>query len=801
MHSLFHLNTLSYGKRTIQNYSKGLNPFKKILLGLTVGTASSFWGFSQLSSPTYKQIDTKEPHTESFVPALKLSPALFAAETSELTANFTCPAKSRPDITWSENFDKPETDWIFEWTFGDEEYFQWEIATLSEKKSFSAIDPDNVSSLHIEGSYRNWERGSATATSPEIAIGRNATLTYHVGYSLNFNTDCTLTLFVSTDNATWEPRWSSLDETGEKPWQWRKVQVDMAAYAGKNVRLKFEYGNSQAYDNGGKTGSFDIDGMELEAAGNTEKIDAQTGEIIKFADASTGTPTSWQWHFPGAIPDKSNEQYPEVYYTRDGDYDVSLTVSDGVHTSTKTIEKFVSVTGIAPTAKILPPAIFHYNQTRLPMVAPMVPVTFNDASEGYPTEWKWSFAGITEKAQDVSTSHEQHPTVSYQFLHEQPIQLSVSNQHGSSETSTSVSVEYSGLINNLQPNDVLTTFDLGDGYGNFPGSNKLEMTDYAEKFSKPSQPMEVYGAYVYFTKAAANELIDQIADVQVALCRSENGFPGEKLEFTSWRVFELDLPSSSQLVGTEFSFSKPVAVDHEFFITVSGIPEKSDGTDVAFAMAKFRSEGNTAYFKQRGEWKSAAEYFPAGANHTSFAIYPAIAHSVMQPLCETPLIVDESAGTTELRMFSYLGYETPISIDADWCRITDKPNGLTVDTLTIAYDQLPPEMTRRTATITLTDGISQVDVELVQQALSHVDSRKEAEIKIIPTLFHNEFAIELPNKAKSIAIIDASGRVVKQIDCTQIGRKLIDSSSFSRGLYIIKVETATKSYMLKGIKQ
>ena len=141
-----------------------------------------------------------------------------------------------------------------------------------------------------------------------------------------------------------------------------------------------------------------------------------------------------------------------------------------------------------------------------------------------------------------------------------------------------MSVEYSGLITNLEPGDRAATFDLEDR-GTFPGTNKLNITAYAEKFSKPSRPILVFGAYVYFVSASAASITDQIADVGVHLYTSENGLPGKKLDSMWWRVFELETPSGSSLTATEFEFD-PTVIDDEFFIVVDGIPEKNDSVDV-----------------------------------------------------------------------------------------------------------------------------------------------------------------------------------------------------------------------------
>ena len=98
-----------------------------------------------------------------------------------------------------------------------------------------------------------------------------------------------------------------------------------------------------------------IDVVKINGATEVESISVKTGEVIKFADTSSGSPTSWLWQFPGGTPETSTEQNPTVYYTDDGVYDVSLTVGDGESTSSRTRTGFVTVTGVTPLAQILPP--------------------------------------------------------------------------------------------------------------------------------------------------------------------------------------------------------------------------------------------------------------------------------------------------------------------------------------------------------------------------------------------------------------------------------------------------------------
>ncbi len=70
------------------------------------------------------------------------------------------------------------------------------------------------------------------------------------------------------------------------------------------------------------------------------------GSEMSFEDISFNGVTTRKWLFPGGIPAESNQANPKVIYTKPGKYTVSLTVSDGVKTLTKTIDGAVTVSSL-----------------------------------------------------------------------------------------------------------------------------------------------------------------------------------------------------------------------------------------------------------------------------------------------------------------------------------------------------------------------------------------------------------------------------------------------------------------------
>lgn len=67
---------------------------------------------------------------------------------------------------------------------------------------------------------------------------------------------------------------------------------------------------------------------------------------VNFTDLSQNTPNAWAWQFPGGTPATSNLPNPAVTYTVPGVYDVILTASNAVGSSTKTQVGFLTVVDV-----------------------------------------------------------------------------------------------------------------------------------------------------------------------------------------------------------------------------------------------------------------------------------------------------------------------------------------------------------------------------------------------------------------------------------------------------------------------
>ena len=68
-----------------------------------------------------------------------------------------------------------------------------------------------------------------------------------------------------------------------------------------------------------------------------------TGTTVQFTDDSSNSPNSWNWSFPGGTPSSSTDQNPVVVYNSDGEFNVSLIVTNNSGTDTEIESDFILV--------------------------------------------------------------------------------------------------------------------------------------------------------------------------------------------------------------------------------------------------------------------------------------------------------------------------------------------------------------------------------------------------------------------------------------------------------------------------
>jgi PKD repeat protein len=81
----------------------------------------------------------------------------------------------------------------------------------------------------------------------------------------------------------------------------------------------------------------------IEADFSVDTADTFAGEVIQFFDASSGSPTHWEWIFEGGNPVSSSEKNPIVKYDTPGSYNVTLTASNNDTSTTIVRNRFVTI--------------------------------------------------------------------------------------------------------------------------------------------------------------------------------------------------------------------------------------------------------------------------------------------------------------------------------------------------------------------------------------------------------------------------------------------------------------------------
>jgi len=143
---------------------------------------------------------------------------------------------------------------------------------------------------------------------------------------------------------------------------------------------------------------------------------------VNFTDATSNSPTTWSWIFPGGSPSSSTVQNPSVVYNIAGSYSVTLTATNANGTDDTIITSYITVTTCP-----LPVASFKSNYTSA--ICEGASISFTDQSTANPTSWSWTFTGGTPA---LSTA--QNPVVVYNTAGTYTVTLSVTNAYGTDDT-------------------------------------------------------------------------------------------------------------------------------------------------------------------------------------------------------------------------------------------------------------------------------------------------------------------------------------------------------------------------------
>lgn len=539
-----------------------------------------------------------------------------------LTANFT--ADESAVVYYEQGFDSEEEldGWTLTRTNVQNSWHLAEKPYVNGVPAFTSIDPDSKYSLAIR--YDDYDLQNEKFTSPVMEILPDTEMAFYSCFSGIFLFSSQWKVAV-IDEATQERtvvfdafKWAQ--EVGYDGPSWMPFNVDLSAMAGKQVRISFEYEGMGGED-------VLVDGLELRqrSSGEVASVKINVGEEVHFRSLAEGA-TSWEWTFEGGNPASSTDENPVVRYDAPGKYTVKLVVGNGTETAEVIRDAFVEVSEVAPKAVIGLPEEGYQSPWTGCFVPVGVPVQFRDLSTGSPTTWEWQLQGT-----DKEKTTEQNPVATYQKKGAYSLSLRVSNSAGVSTDILQYAVQAGGAqyIWNIAPeeNASLAPVDLAY-YGYYGGTNWLGMEAFAEHFAAPLAPATVSEVAIYF---ASIEAVTTDAVITVSLTEvDDKGMPGNVLASASLPVTELQYADDT-FKETVFKFATPVQVTNEFFVTVSGFPNKDNGVAVdnvsMFCSPKREAGGKCTTYHLLQEWDDndqptgKVEWFK-GDEAISFALCP-----------------------------------------------------------------------------------------------------------------------------------------------------------------------------------
>jgi len=160
-------------------------------------------------------------------------------------------------------------------------------------------------------------------------------------------------------------------------------------------------------------GVFQFAAPALTAGFSANDTNICAGGSVTFTDQSIGSPTIWNWSFPGGSPGSySGQNPPAIAYSSSGQYNVTLIVSDSSTTDTTIKVNYISVN----------PVIADFSGTPTTLVVGDS-VMFTDNSSCSPTSWNWTFSGGTPG----SYIGQSPPAIIYNSAGTYDVKLTVSN--------------------------------------------------------------------------------------------------------------------------------------------------------------------------------------------------------------------------------------------------------------------------------------------------------------------------------------------------------------------------------------
>ena len=335
------------------------------------------------------------------------------------------------------------------------------------------------------------------------------------------------------------------------------------------------------------------------------------GNTIFFDDDCLGDPISWNWTFNGGVPATSTDTAVTVLYSTVGMYTVTLEISDGIDTHSRTEYVYV----VEPGA---PVPDFVASQTTINVGDS---IDFYDLTIDGPLNWEWTFVGG-----DPVHSTDQNPTnIKYNIPGSFNVYLNTGNAWGTAyHTKYSYItvipedpiVEVCDTMTNLLPLDPLIVEEISP-WGIIPGINSYGITEYAESYDNPfSNYNQINGIRAWVDLAIGASSSSTVRFKVYAT--NINGKPGTLLGWKDVYIQNM----SSNFVHTVY-FDDPIPITGDFFI---GYQVNAVGANDQFAVSIADDRGATGmatmYFNYNGTWFPAAESAIVNFMHTSMGLEP-----------------------------------------------------------------------------------------------------------------------------------------------------------------------------------
>lgn len=224
---------------------------------------------------------------------------------------------------------------VEDWETGNMSQFDWQTGG-NANWAVSTVNP-------YEGTY----------SVKSGTIGNNQSTWISLAYDV-FSADSVSFWFKVSSESSYDFLRFYIDNNEQASWS-GEVGWERAAFAvtAGSHTFKWEYEKDYSVTSGSDCSWIDfivLPAAVFDASFSASDTDICVDESVNFYDQSSGNAVSWEWTFEGGTPATSTLQNPVVTYSATGSFDVSLTVSDGVGTSTMSMPDYITVSTIPGTA-------------------------------------------------------------------------------------------------------------------------------------------------------------------------------------------------------------------------------------------------------------------------------------------------------------------------------------------------------------------------------------------------------------------------------------------------------------------